>query len=666
MATPAIGFTLIMRLEMPNTPRAFGMLASVIGDAGGVIAAVDMRAVTKTQIIRDVTVTVPSDQVATSVRQAVERLDGVRVVSVSDNTFLAHLGGKIVVEPKAPIKTRQDLSVVYTPGVARVSMAIAADPSKAFQLTIKRNTVAVVTDGTAVLGLGDIGPLAAAPVMEGKCALFKQFADIDAFPICLATKDVDDIVETVTRIAPIFGGINLGDIPAPRCFEVERRLIDELDIPVMHDDQHGTAVVILAALINAAGVVGKRLNEMTIVVAGSGAAGTATIKMLLAAGVRDVIPVDRGGALNRVDRYDNPHWTWLAEHANRDNRRGSLAEVLHGVDAFIGVSAPNILKPDDIKNMARDPIVFAMANPTPEIMPEAAAPYVAVMATGRSDFPNQINNILAFPGIFRGALDCRARKITDGMKLAAARALAGIVGEERSPEYIVPSVFDTRVVDAVAKAVVAAAVEGGVARRTLAVADSGAAGLETAASFKPEIVLLDVGLPDISGLDVCTTLANQSDAYILMVSAHSSEDDKLAGLGLGADDYITKPFSGNELVARVQAFIRRAERTKQRGSEGTLKIGDALLDHDHHTLSRDGKSVALTALEFRLLWCLGQSEGKLLTRAQILERVWNDVSGVPTRVVDVHVAALRKKLAEIGAPVAISSVRGIGYRLDTA
>jgi malate dehydrogenase (oxaloacetate-decarboxylating) len=481
MATPAIGFTLIMRLEMPNTPRAFGMLASVIGDAGGVIAAVDMRAVTKTQIIRDVTVTVPSDQVATSVRQAVERLDGVRVVSVSDNTFLAHLGGKIVVEPKAPIKTRQDLSVVYTPGVARVSMAIAADPSKAFQLTIKRNTVAVVTDGTAVLGLGDIGPLAAAPVMEGKCALFKQFADIDAFPICLATKDVDEIVETVKRIAPIFGGINLEDISAPRCFEVERRLIDELDIPVMHDDQHGTAVVILAALINAAGVVGKRLNEMTIVVAGSGAAGTATIKMLLAAGVRDVIPVDRGGALNRVDRYDNPHWTWLAEHANRDNRRGSLAEVLHGVDAFIGVSAPNILKPDDIKNMARDPIVFAMANPTPEIMPEAAAPYVAVMATGRSDFPNQINNILAFPGIFRGALDCRARKITDGMKLAAARALAGIVGEERSPEYIVPSVFDTRVVDAVAKAVVAAAVEGGVARRTLAVADDGAAAIPATA-----------------------------------------------------------------------------------------------------------------------------------------------------------------------------------------
>jgi malate dehydrogenase (oxaloacetate-decarboxylating) len=466
MATPAIGFTLIMRLEMPNTPRAFGTLASAIGDAGGVIAAVDMRAVTKSQIVRDVTVTVPSDPIAEAVRLAAERLEGVRVVSVSDNTFLAHLGGKIVIEPKAPIKTRQDLSVVYTPGVARVSMAIAADPSKAFQLTIKRNTVAVVTDGTAVLGLGDIGPLAALPVMEGKCALFKQFAHIDAFPICLATKDVDEIVETIERIAPVFGGINLEDFAAPHCFEIERRLVERLNIPVMHDDQHGTAVVILSALINAAAVVGKELENMTIVVAGSGAAGTATIKMLLAAGVRDVIPVDRGGALNRSDRYENPHWTWLAEHTNRENRRGALSDVLHGVDAFIGVSAPGILKPDDVKHMARDPIVFAMANPTPEIMPDVAAPYVAVMATGRSDFPNQINNILAFPGIFRGALDCRAGRITEGMKLAAARALAAIVGDERSPEYIVPSVFDTRVVDAIAKAVIAAAIEDGVARRS--------------------------------------------------------------------------------------------------------------------------------------------------------------------------------------------------------
>jgi len=427
-----------------------------------------MRSAGKSVVTRDFTITVASDSVGAAVRKAIEQLDGVRIVSLSDSTFLAHLGGKITIEPKIPIKTRDDLSKVYTPGVARVSMAIAADPSKAFQLTIKRNTVAVVTDGTAVLGLGDIGPLGAAPVMEGKCALFKQFAGIDAFPICLDTKDADEIVETVVRIAPIFGGINLEDISAPRCFEIERRLQDRLEIPVMHDDQHGTAVVILAALINAAAVVGKRMEDLTVVVAGSGAAGTATMKMLLASGVRDVIPVDRAGANNRVDHYDNSHWTWLAEHTNRENRRGALSDVLAGADVFIGVSAPGILRPEDIKRMARDPIVFAMANPTPEIMPDIAAPYVAVMATGRSDFPNQVNNLLAFPGLFRGALDCRANRITDGMKLAAARAIAAIITDaERGPEYVIPSVFDARVVDAVAKAVAAAAVEEGVARRQL-------------------------------------------------------------------------------------------------------------------------------------------------------------------------------------------------------
>ncbi|MGZ3561212.1 MAG: malic enzyme-like NAD(P)-binding protein [Vulcanimicrobiaceae bacterium] len=457
-----------MRIEMPNSPGAFGQLASVIGDAGGVIAAVDMRSVSKTHVVRDVTVNVISDLIGKAVRDAVEGLDGVKVISVSDSTFLAHLGGKIQVEPKIPVKTRQDLSTVYTPGVARVSMAIAANPSKAFQLSIKRNTVAVVSDGTAVLGLGDIGPLGALPVMEGKAMLFKQFAGIDAFPICLDTKDVDEIVETVVRIAPVFGGINLEDISAPRCFEVERRLIEALDIPVMHDDQHGTAVVIMAALINAARVVGKKLEDLQVVVAGSGAAGTATIKMLLGAGVRDVIPVDRGGALNRDDRYENSHWRWLAENTNRENRRGSLHDVLKGADVFIGVSAPGILQPSDIQSMARDPIVFAMANPTPEIMPDVAAPYVAVITTGRSDFPNQVNNLLAFPGIFRGALDARASRITEKMKLAAAHAIASIVtDDERSAEYIIPSVFDTRVVEAVAKAVASAAVDEGIARRQL-------------------------------------------------------------------------------------------------------------------------------------------------------------------------------------------------------
>ncbi|MBC5829694.1 MAG: NAD-dependent malic enzyme [Candidatus Eremiobacteraeota bacterium] len=457
-----------MRLEMPNSPGAFGNLASAIGDAGGVIGAVDMRSVSKTYVVRDVTVTVSSDFIADQVRKAVENLEGVRIISVSDSTFLAHLGGKIRIEPKIPVKTRQDLSIVYTPGVARVSMAIAADPSKAFQLSIKRNTVAVVSDGTAVLGLGDIGPLGALPVMEGKAMLFKQFAGIDAFPICLATKDVDEIVETVVRISPVFGGINLEDISAPRCFEVERRLIELLDIPVMHDDQHGTAVVILAALINAAAVVGKKMEALTIVVAGSGAAGTATMKMLLAAGVSDVIPVDRTGAINRQERYENSHWRWLAENTNRENRRGSLAEVLRGADVFIGVSAPGVLAPQAIATMARDPIVFAMANPTPEIMPDVAAPHVAVMATGRSDFPNQVNNLLAFPGIFRGALDCRAPRISENMKIAAARAIASIVTDnERSPEYVVPSVFDSRVVEAVAKAVAQAAVDEGIARRSL-------------------------------------------------------------------------------------------------------------------------------------------------------------------------------------------------------
>lgn len=467
MPQVSIGFTLIMRIEMPNTPGSFGLLANAIGDSGGVIVAVDMHSVSRGRVVRDVTINVSSEAIAADVRRAVEQIDDAHVLTVSDSTFLAHLGGKIKVEPKLPVKSRQDLSTVYTPGVARVSMAIAADPSKAFQLSIKRNTVAVISDGTAVLGLGDIGPLGALPVMEGKAILFKQFAGIDAFPICLDTTDSDEIVETVERIAPVFGGINLEDISAPRCFEIEQRLIEQLDIPVMHDDQHGTAVVILAGLINAAKVVGKRLEDMQVIVAGSGAAGTATVKMLLGAGVRDVIAVDRQGALNRNDRYEDSHWRWLAEHTNRENRRGQLADVLRGADVFIGVSAPGILQPTDIAAMARDPVVFAMANPTPEIMPDVAAPVAAVIATGRSDFPNQVNNLLAFPGIFRGALDVRARRITERMKLAAAFAIASTVGDsERSAEYIVPSVFDHRVVEAVAKAVAGAAVEEGIARRT--------------------------------------------------------------------------------------------------------------------------------------------------------------------------------------------------------
>src|SRR5579863_10328054 len=469
---PAIALTLIMRIDMPNEPGAFGMLANVIGDAGGTIGAVDMHSVAKGRVIRDVTVGIASETIANDLRRAIEAIDGARIIFANDSTFLAHVGGKIRIDPKIAVKNRQDLSTVYTPGVARVSMAIAADPSKAFQLTIKRNTVAVVTDGTAVLGLGDIGPLGAAPVMEGKCMLFKKFAQIDAWPVCLDTKDVDEIVETVVRIAPIFGGINLEDISAPRCFEVERRLVEALDIPVMHDDQHGTAVVALAALINAAAVVGKDLSDMRIVVAGgTGSAGTATIKLLQLAGVGDIIAVGREGVINRKERYEPTHITWLAQNTNRDNIGGSLNTVLRGADVFIGVSGPGVLEAEDLKTMARDPIVFALANPTPEIMPEVAAPYVTVMATGRSDYPNQVNNVLSFPGIFRGALDCRARRITDNMKLAAAKAIAAIVGEERSVEYIIPSVFDQRVMEAVAKAVMHAAVEDGVARRAMAVAE---------------------------------------------------------------------------------------------------------------------------------------------------------------------------------------------------
>jgi malate dehydrogenase (oxaloacetate-decarboxylating) len=462
----SISFSLIMRVEMHNHPGSFAVLTEAIHDAGGTISGLDMHAATKERVVRDVTISVPSDAIADDVRAAIEALDGARIISASDATFLAHLGGKIRVEPKIPVKTRQDLSTVYTPGVARVSMAIAADPRKAFQLTIKRNTVAVVTDGTAVLGLGDIGPLGALPVMEGKAMLFRQFGDIDAFPICLDAKEVDEIVETVVRIAPVFGGINLEDISAPRCFEIEERLIDALDIPVMHDDQHGTAVVILAALINAAKVVGKALHDLQIVISGSGAAGTATIKMLLDAGVRDVIPVDRSGALTREGRYESPYKRWLVERCNRENRRGSLSDVLPGTDVFIGVSAPGVLQPEDVARMARDPIVFAMSNPIPEIMPDLVAPFAAVVATGRSDFPNQVNNLLAFPGIFRGALDVRARRITERMKRAAAFAIAGIVGDdERSPDYIIPSIFDPRVRDAVGKAVAAAALEDGVARK---------------------------------------------------------------------------------------------------------------------------------------------------------------------------------------------------------
>ncbi len=460
------GTNLILRLELENSIATFGTLTKAIGEAGGDIVAVDVIHVTKTTAVRDVTVQAFDHAHGQAIVQALQSLPGVRVANVSDRTFLLHLGGKISIHPKSPVKNRDDLSRVYTPDVARVCAAIQEDPSKAFQLTIKRNTVAIVTDGTAVLGLGDIGPHAALPVMEGKSMLFKQFADVDAFPICLDTKDTDEIVSIVKAMAPAFGGVNLEDISSPRCFEIEERLRSELDIPVFHDDQHGTAVVLLAGLMNAAKLVGKSLPDLRVVVTGIGAAGVACTKILLAAGVRNIVGVDRDGVLTRNASYGNPMWQWYALHTNPEDVRGSLREAIRGADVFIGLSGPGVLTIDHIKSMARDPIVFAMANPLPEIDPEEAEPYVRVMATGRSDYPNQINNVLCFPGIFRGALDCRAATINEEMKLAAAGAIAAIVADdELNEQYIVPSVFNKRIGRAVSRAVVEAAVASGVARK---------------------------------------------------------------------------------------------------------------------------------------------------------------------------------------------------------
>jgi malate dehydrogenase (oxaloacetate-decarboxylating) len=469
MTIPASANTrIILRLEMNKQIASFAQIASVIGESGGDIVAIDVTRSDKDTTVRDITVNVYDQKHADSIVQAAGKLPGVRVLQVSDQTFLMHIGGKIETTPKTPIKNRDDLSRVYTPGVAQVCLAIHEKPSRAHSLTIKRNTIAVVSDGSAVLGLGNIGPEAAMPVMEGKAVLFKQFAGVDAFPICLDTQDTDEIVRIVKALAPTFGGINLEDISAPRCFEIERRLIEELDIPVFHDDQHGTAVVLLAGLLNAVKLIGKRLEDCKVVVSGIGAAGTACTKILMAAGVRNIIGVDRAGAIATGIPYENEAWRWYAEHTNPQRLTGSLSEVIVGADVFIGVSGPGVLKIDDLKKMAHDPIVFAMANPTPEIMPEAAEPYVRVMATGRSDYPNQINNVLCFPGIFRGILDCRASRVTEEMKLAAAQAIASVVTEEELNEhYIIPSVFNQIVVERVREAVIKAAYESGVARKAV-------------------------------------------------------------------------------------------------------------------------------------------------------------------------------------------------------
>jgi malate dehydrogenase (oxaloacetate-decarboxylating) len=459
-------YSFTMRIELPQQAGSFALVAGRIGEQGAMLGAIDLVRVDRGSVVRDVTVACVDAAHAERVVEAVRAIDGVTVASVSDRTFLMHKGGKIEVVPKVPIKTRDDLSMAYTPGVARVSQAIADDPEAAWALTIKGSTVAVVSDGTAVLGLGDVGPKAAMPVMEGKAMLFKELAGVDAFPLCLDTKDVDEIVAIVKGVAPTFGGINLEDIAAPRCFEVERRLRAELEIPVFHDDQHGTAIVVLAALLNALRVVEKRVEDVRVVVVGAGAAGQACAAIMLAEGVRDMVVCDVGGVLHPGRADLSPSARALAERTNPRGVTGTADDALAGADVLVGVSGPGAVSPEAVRTMADEAVVFAMANPTPEVLPEQVAADVAIMATGRSDYPNQINNVLAFPGVFRGALDVRARTINEEMKAAAARAIAGVIPhEDLHPDYIVPSVFNRAVAPAVAEAVAAAAVATGVARR---------------------------------------------------------------------------------------------------------------------------------------------------------------------------------------------------------
>jgi len=464
---PSASYSFTVRLEIRDKPGMLGRVASVVGKAGGDIGAVDLVEVTSERVLRDMTIKARDSRHARLIVDRLRDAAGVRVANVSDRTFLMHLGGKIEIHSKVPIRTRDDLSMAYTPGVARVCLAIKDEPARAFALTIKQNAVAVVTDGTAVLGLGDIGPEAAMPVMEGKAMLFKELAGVDAFPLCLGTKDPDKIVETVKLIAPGFGGINLEDISAPRCFEIEDRLRKELDVPVFHDDQHGTAVVVLGALLNALRIVKKEPRRLKVVVSGVGAAGTATVKILLALGVKHIIGVDEHGTLYRGRTVGMDFMkTWVAGATNPHNVKGRMADAIKDADVFIGLSVPGVLTVRDVKSMAPDRIVFAMANPIPEIQPEEAERHVRVMATGRSDYPNQINNVLCFPGFFRGLLDSRARLVNDEMKIAAAHAIASCVGRaELGPEYIIPSVFNKKVAPAVAHGVARAAHRTGVARR---------------------------------------------------------------------------------------------------------------------------------------------------------------------------------------------------------
>jgi malate dehydrogenase (oxaloacetate-decarboxylating) len=464
--TPRASYSIIIRLEILTKPGMLGRVTSAIGKAGGDIGAIDIAGFKKNTTLRDIIVSVADIQMGQTVVERLKQVKGVHVVNMTDRTYMIHQGGKIEIKNKIPLNTREDLSMAYTPGVARVCMTIHEDRKKAYELTIKKNTVAVVTDGTAVLGLGDIGPEAAMPVMEGKAMLFKEFGGVDAIPICLRTKDPKQIVTVIKSISPGFGGVNLEDISAPRCFEIERRLRNDLDIPVFHDDQHGTAVVILAGLINALKIVNKKLEEIRVVVSGLGAAGIASIRLLHASGVKQMIGCDRSGILYKGRKENmNPVKALIAENTNPERIRGPISKALKGADLFIGLSQPGVIHTDDIKKMAKNSIIFAMANPDPEIMPEEVGRLVRIIATGRSDYPNQINNVLCFPGLFRGALDSQAREINDPMLFAAANAIAQMVTEEElNEDYIIPSVLNRKVPEKVANKVREAAMQTGVAR----------------------------------------------------------------------------------------------------------------------------------------------------------------------------------------------------------
>jgi malate dehydrogenase (oxaloacetate-decarboxylating) len=457
-SVPSVSYSITVRLEVAAGGKAVSQLTGEVEQAGGIVTALDLTPAGHDRLRIDVTCATRDTEHAQEIVDALERVDGVTIHKVSDRTFLMHLGGKIEMQSKVPLRNRDELSMAYTPGVARVSLAIARNPDDVRRLTVKRNSVAVVTDGSAVLGLGNIGPEAALPVMEGKAALFKRFAGIDAWPICLDTQDTDELVRTIQVIAPAFGGINLEDISAPRCFEVERRLRELLDIPVFHDDQHGTAIVVLSALTNALRVVGKDLADVRITMAGAGAAGTAVLKLLMHAGAKHVVVCDYRGAVHQGRDDLDDSLRWIAENTNAEDYTGDLHGAVRGADVFIGVSAPGILTGDDVATMNDGAVVFALANPDPEVDPADAREHAAVVATGRSDYPNQINNVLAFPGVFRGLLDAQSRTVTQDMLVAAARALADVVTDkELGPNYIIPSVFHADVSHAVAAAVQKAA-----------------------------------------------------------------------------------------------------------------------------------------------------------------------------------------------------------------